>query len=834
MSTEQIASRIQQLENQLKDIDSQRDSIFAELAILNKQHHNDHMNREIRIDWSPATFPDAKITKKSTLEEQIDLYLRLFKVRTDVFAERFESKKTKKSGYQPVCINTWRRPLCQKPAIKCSACRHRCYASLKSFVVQEHLAGKITIGGYALLPNEKCGFLAADFDKDGWHNDARAFIATCRKYGLQPALERSRSGNGGHVWLFFEEEISAYTARQMGSFLLTDTMEQRPEIGLDSYDRLFPNQDTLPKGGFGNLIALPLQRIPAEKGNSLFVDEQFRVFKDQWAYLSSLKPIKASQITALAEMAKNSGRILGVHPVSLDESTDDPWTLPASRQNKRWHPSLENVPNIINIVLSDEIYVPKSDLPSSLLNEVIRLAAFQNPEFYRAQAMKLPVYGKPRIIGCASDSGKYVGLPRGCVDDLQQLLDGWHIKAIFEDKRNKGISIPYTFQGTLRNNQQQAYESLIKYETGVLSASTAFGKTVLAIKLIAKRQTNTLILVHRKQLLEQWIERLCSFLNIDRKDIGVIHGGKRKPTGIIDVSLMQSLYRKGDVDDVIERYGHLIIDECHHISAGSFELISRRCKAKYVLGLTATVVRKDGQHPIVLMQCGRIRYRANDKIEAQGRPFEHIVKLINTDFSLSRNETNDDDDHIPIHDVFRQICDNETRNQLIVQQALDTLKTGRSPVLLTERRSHLEWFHHHLADKVDNLIILHGGMGVRERRQVWTQLKDSDLESRLILATGKYLGEGFDDTRLDTLLLAMPISWRGTISQYAGRLHRLHADKRDVIIYDFVDEQVAVLKRMFDRRCKGYAALGYRIDSVQNAELFRLRTNLPHHLNGVH
>lgn len=804
----------ERLQARLSKLDAERRAITKRIKQL--QTSDDGTLRHTsqsgsRIAFSPSAFPHAPISKENPEADRIAFFLDLFHARRDVYAERFESRKTGKSGYQPVCANLWRRPLCQKPKIKCHECGHRTLVPLSGNVIRQHLMGDITVGIYPMLATETCRMLAVDFDKDGWQEDALAFLRVCRDHSVSATLERSRSGKGGHVWIFFLEELPARTARQMGAALITETMATRPSIGLDSYDRLFPNQDNMPKGGFGNLIALPLQRGPAQSGNSLFVDDELRVYADQWAFLSSVERMPVALAQRLATEARDGGRIIGVRPVSLNDADEDPWTLPPSRNRRIRHKPNDAAPSRIRVVLSDEIYVPKAGIPPSLLNEVVRVAAFQNPEFYRAQAMRLPVYGKPRVIGCASDTGKHIGLPRGCLDDLKLLMAAWGIKLSVRDERFGGCGISVSFSGELRPEQTPASTALLKHDFGVLAASTAFGKTVVAIHMLAQRGVSTLILVHRRQLMEQWVERLCTFLDIDRKEIGYIGGGKRKPTGIIDVAVMQSICRKGDVDDIVAEYGHLIVDECHHVSARSFELITRRCRARYVLGLSATVTRKDGRHPIIFMQCGPVRFRASDKEEAARRPFSHTVEVIPTGYRLADGDP--DGETRGIQDVFRDLIEDEPRNILIAETALSALAAGRSPVLLTERKQHLEWFRNYLEDKAPCLITLQGGMGVKQRRAAWQTIKETAESGapRLVIATGKYLGEGFDDARLDTLLLAMPVSWKGTIAQYAGRLHRLFDGKREVIIYDCVDDSVPVLERMFERRKKGYTAIGYTI-----------------------
>lgn len=796
----------------------------ARLAALDVERETLHAKiREVRAGslspkpqgYSTRTFPNAPLNKVSPALEKIRFLLDLIHGRRDAYAVRFENRKTGKSGYQPACANLWRRPLCQKPKVKCHECHHRMLVPLSEDVIAQHLAGETTVGIYPLLAAEECWFVAADFDKEGWQDDALAFAEVCRAHGLDPAFERSRSGKGGHVWLFFEGAVPARAARQMAAALITATMASRPSIGLDSYDRLFPNQDTMPKGGFGNLIALPLQRVPAQTGNSLFVDDDLRPYADQWAFLSSLRRAPAALVEQLAEKARATGKIIGVRPVSLLEGQDDPWTLPPSRRPARVLRTTGSAPQSVEIVLSDEIYVPKAGLPPALLNEVVRLAAFQNPEFYRAQAMRLPVYGKPRVVGCASDDGRHIGLPRGCLEDLELLLAEWGVRPHVDDKRFPGRPISVRFVGQLRPEQLRAMEVLRKHDFGILAAGTAFGKTVVAISLLAARGVNTLVLVHRRQLMDQWIERLVTFLDIKREDVGLIGGTKRKPTGCIDVAILQSLCRKGDVDDLVANYGHLIVDECHHVSARTFELVARRCRARYVTGLSATVARQDGHHPIVIMQCGPIRFRTDARQDAQKRPFEHHVEVRHTGFLAPAPQGDGDGKAVetPIQETFRQLTEDENRNVLIAEQALAAVREGRSPVLLTERRQHLEWFAAYLQGKVEQLVILHGGMGIKKRRAAWEALQASTAAGtpRLVLATGRYLGEGFDDARLDTLLLAMPVSWKGTLAQYAGRLHRLFDGKQVVVIYDFVDDSPPVLLRMFEKRKKGYASLGYSI-----------------------
>jgi superfamily II DNA or RNA helicase/very-short-patch-repair endonuclease len=660
-----------------------------------------------------------------------------------------------------------------------------------------------------MLQDETCFFLAADFDKESWQKDVSAFLETCRQTGLPVALERSRSGNGGHVWVFFAQAVPAALARKLGAHILTETMERRPDIGLDSYDRFFPNQDTLPKGGFGNLIALPLQKGPREHGNSEFLDEGLEPYEDQWAFLASIGKVTRVQAEEIVRDAEGKGRIVGVRQVLPEDDEDAPWFAPPSRRRKE-PPIAEPLPKCMELVLGDQIYVAKEDLSPGLRNRLLRLAAFQNPEFYKAQAIRLPAYDKPRIIACAEDFPKHIGLPLGCLDDLCKLLSDLKIEPVIRDERYEGQPLDVTFHGELRPEQVVAAEAMIAHDIGVLSAGTAFGKTVLAAWLIAQRGANTLVVVHRRQLMEQWVERLATFLGLPVKAIGKIGGGRKKPTGSLDVAIMQSLVRKGVVDDRVGEYGHLVVDECHHLSAQSFEQVARRAKARFVTGLSATVTRKDGHHPIIFMQCGPVRYRVDAKQQARARPFVHTVHVRPTGFQSAA--TVDSDARIQFQQLVGELIADEGRNQLICHDVVQAVGEGRSPIVLTERTEHLDHLAEMLAPDVRHLVILRGGMGKKQLKAVQGQLAARPAgEQRVLLATGRYIGEGFDDARLDTLFLTLPVSWRGTVAQYAGRLHRLYDQKREVRVYDYADLNVPMLSRMFDRRCKGYEAIGYSI-----------------------
>lgn len=769
---------------------------------------------------SPAIADAPGVTAASSTTEKIALFRRLFAGRADVFPVRWENRKTAKSGYAPACANEWVKGICGKPQVKCGECPHQAFIPVTDDIIENHLRGgedargsgsDFVAGVYPLLPDETCWFLAADFDEESWAADALAVLETCQAKGVPAALERSRSGNGGHVWIFFSEPVSARTARQLGAAMLTETMERRPEIGFASYDRFFPSQDTMPVGGFGNLIALPLQRRARELGNSVFIDKDLRPYDDQWAFLAAMPRLSADAASEIVGGAEMRGRVLGVRMPVEDEEADEPWRMTPSRRPKGGPIGIP-LPSKITIVVADQLYIDRTDLPSAMVARLIRLAAFQNPEFYRAQSMRFPTFGKPRIISCAELHARHVGLPRGCLDEAVELIRDEGADVEVDDLRVIGHPLPsrVRFQGMLYGAQVKAFDALLPHDHGVLAATTAFGKTVVAAALIAQRARNALVLVHRRELLTQWVERLMTFLDIDPKDIGVIGGGRRKPTGIIDVALIQSLVRHGEVTDLVANYGHLVVDECHHLSAASFELVARRAKARYVLGLSATLARKDGHHPIIFMQCGPVRHRVDARAQAAGRGITHRAKHRSTEFQLPPPLGALDRPSMPA--VYAAIAQDEPRNNLIFDDVLKALEAKRSPVVLTERRDHLEYLQSRFSRFVRNLVVLRGGMSAAERKVSEAVLRVSDDQERLILATGRYIGEGFDDQRLDTLFLTMPISWKGTLAQYVGRLHRQHNGKTEVLVVDYVDEMVPMLSRMAARRRTGYRALGYTFE----------------------
>lgn len=756
------------------------------------------------IEWRAVNAVTAQDTPTFTLDpsslsavEKVAIFRRLFGGRTDIYPVRWENKAGK-SGYAPACANEWKSGVCEKPRIKCSDCPNRKFLPLTDQVIYDHLTGRHVIGVYPLLSDDTCRFLAVDFDEAQWREDAVAFVQSCHALDVPVALEVSHSGNGAHAWIFFVSAVSARDARRLGTAIISHTCARTYQLKLSSYDQLFPNQDTMPKGGFGNLVALPLQKQARAEDRSVFVDDAFKPWPDQWAFLASVQLMTIDQLEPALCLATG-----GAHPLDVAEVGDDedetPWKWRALATGEV--PGA--LPSSITLTVANLLYFEKSELPPPLANRLIRLAAFQNPDFYKAQAMRFSVWDKPRIIGCAENHPKHIALPRGCLDAVTTLLRRNGIACVIREERFAGSSLDVTFHGSLRTDQEAALTEMLAHENGVLCAPTAFGKTVTAAALIARRGVNTLILVHRTELLRQWQERLQSFLGVSKGIIGVVGGGKSKPTGLIDIAVMQSLSRRGESVALVENYGQVIVDECHHLSAISFEAILKRVRAKFVHGLTATPIRRDGQHPVIFMQCGPIRHTA-------ARP-ENAPSLMEV-VPHSRPDKIDLPDTAGIQDVFLHLASNLARTAAIADQVEQVIQQRRKVLVLTERFDHLVGIETALQGRIPHLFALHGRMSKKKRGAVIDELNALPPDApRVLLATGKLVGEGFDHPPLDTLVLAMPISWKGTLQQYAGRLHREHAGKIDVRILDFVDTGHPALIRMWDKRQRGYRSMGYQI-----------------------
>jgi len=775
--------------------------------------------------YSPVVFPAVALG----VEERVALFMGLFRGREDVFARRWFSKSSGKGGYQPVCVNEWRRGVCDKKKFKCAECPNRQFAALGYQDIYRHLEGRDenacdVVGLYALMQDDTCAFLCTDFDdkscEHGYKSDVLAFVGVCKDWEIPYSIERSRSGNGAHVWVFFEGTIAAWKARRLGNAILTEAMNRDGRLSFNSYDRFFPNQDVMPEGGFGNLVALPLQGKARKELNSVFVDEEFRAYKDQWAYLHQVRKMKEEVVDGLLAMHVTD---------NLDNLTTSsetkPWNVPVAQNI-----AVSDFKGVIEVVRADKLYVPLKSVSAKVVNHLKRIAAFKNQEFYVAQNMRMSTYGIPCVISCADFSDEYIMMPRGCEEAVINLFGDFGVRYSILDETNQGDPISVEFKGQERDEQLDAIDALLPHSNGVLHATTAFGKTVTAASIIARRKVNTLILVHTKALLDQWHDRLSEFLEIDYEEldepkkrgrkkafspIGCLDSTRNTLHGVIDIALIQSCLEDGEVKPFVRDYGMVIVDECHHVSSVTFEKVLKQVRARYVYGLTATPIRKDGHQPIIFMQCGPIRFSADAKSQIEKQTFKRYLIPRFTSF---RSLCEDKKSFTPIR---QEIAENEVRNRLIVEDVRKALDSGRTPILLADLTSHVEQLAEMLSAHCKNVISLTGTGSAKEKREALARLHNVPTNEPLaIVATGKYVGEGFDYPRLDTLFLVSPISWKGRLQQYAGRLHRECEGKKDVRIYDYIDIHEPMCDNMYHKRLKGYASIGYMTISQSAPTLF--------------
>jgi len=754
----------------------------------------------------------ASSSVPGTEEEQINLFLRLFRCRESVYPKFWENPAKGIRGYSPVCANEWIRDLCGKPPLgrtKCSDCPNQGFRKLDEAAVRQHLLGQNSIGTYAIREDDTCIFLACDFDGEGWRSDAFDYQSVARTNGVDVLVERSRSGCGAHAWIFFSEPVPARQARLPGTYFLSKCCEENHRLELATFDRFFPNQDYLPKGGFGNLIALPLQGERREFGNTVFIRPTLEPERDQWAVLASVRQLSATNLRSLLDRVLPKVRIvrgqeedagLMRDAAAFGVKADVRGALPRGFE--------------VTMELAAQVTIPLTGLQSRLVAALKAVSSFPNPEFYKLQRMRMQTYPHPRFIFSGELRESEVVLPRGDIDKAVNLLKKAGASVQILDRRGKGEALDVAFRGTLTAQQSTATATLLRHDQGVLVATPGTGKTVIACAILAERKVSTLVLLHRQPLLEQWIERFETFLGIDPKQMGVVRGTKKKRTGILDIAMLQSLTKLDDLETLARDYGMVIIDECHHVPASSFESVMKSLACKYVLGLTATPKRKDGLERLLYQQCGPIRC---DLGVIEGAQLTKRVVFRETGLRLPEELGQ----RPPYHLIAHLIAIDERRNRLIVSDILQAITNGRFPMVIADRKAQIETLSNMLGaalvDQDVRTFHLEGSMSPNQRRAVLKSLNAarSTDESCVLFATASLVGEGFDLPGLDTLVLASPVSFEGRLVQYVGRLHRSAEGKEEILVHDYMETSLAVSLSMYRNRLKTYRKMGYEIESPE-------------------
>ena len=788
--------------------------------------------RALQSDVGDIIFPELG-------PEHASLLYSYFKGRQDVY-----SLRSSKKGYYTQCNNFWKYGICPKrdgTKIKCQDCSSQDYKELKGRVILQHLQGikedcTDVVGLYPLFPDGSCWFLVFDFDNHDesaepskeWQQEVNALREMCSVLGIDSLVERSRSGKGAHVWIFFSDPIQASKARKFGESLLRKGAESVSLKNFTYYDRMMPMQDFLPEGKLGNLIALPLQGRALRNGNSAFVDESWNTYKDQWKRLRENRRLSEKDVDDLIKLWCPDDDAMSIFQNDVVEDTAAGHTsllfgqTPAST-NRDFH--AEDADGSVKIILSDGIYVNKKGLKDRMQNAIRRIAAYSNPQFFQTLKLGFSTKDTPRIVYNGYDEGDYIVIPRGCYDELISQLSVAGVRYDVVDKRQKGRKIDIHFNGDLYSEQQIAAEKMLYNDIGVLAAATAFGKTVLGAYLIAEKKVNALVLVHNVEIMNNWIKDLSSFLTINEELptyttpkgrvkkrsslIGTFSSQKDSTTGIIDIAMITSLGREDNINELVRNYGMVIVDECHHAAAVTHENVLRAVTARYVYGMSATINRGDKQDKKMFMQLGPIRHRYTAKERAQKQGIGHYIyprftRLVDLNQSEDKNPS----------DYYRLIMQSELRNMQIVSDVIDCVKRGRTPVVMTKYKEHAQKLYDMLQGVADHVFLLQGGKSLKERAAIREQMAAVRADESLVLvAIGQYVGEGFNYPRLDTMLLAMPISFEGNVEQHAGRLNRDYEGKKDAIIFDYIDQHVPTLKRMYYKRLRAYKKIGYEVCS---------------------
>lgn len=743
--------------------------------------------------------------------EKVALFLDLFGTRRSVYPKRWENQKTGKSGYAPACDNEWRAGICEKPRVKCAECPHQRFPALDDRSVEGHLRGAHTLGVYAIATDDTCRFLAADFDGEGWSDDVRAYRDAAEKVGVAVAIERSRSGNGAHAWIFFAEPVPAALARRLGTILVAKASSLRPTLSLGAYDRLFPNQDTLPPGGFGNLIALPLAKGPRQQGNTLFLDAQMQPIEDQWSFLAGLARLTRGDLERiLGRIAPMPSLGAPVQNSSVSEDfalQNDTDVLDLS------HPRIRSgmLTGEVTVRLDAQIHLPRS-LPTPLLAGLRRLATFPNPVFHEKLRLRFPTYDTPRFLFAGEWHPDRLVLPRGVLDRCLALLEAAGGTVALQDTRQAGARVKWKFEGELRQEQETAIREMLEEDTGVLCAPPGAGKTVMGCALIARARTSALILVHRAVLVDQWRDTAMRLLGLKRKEIGLWRSQSPRHTRRLDIAMLPSLARADNLEAAMSGYGLVIVDECHHVPAASFEVVLKACPSRRIYGLTATPARKDRLEKLLFAQCGPIRHT----LVATSTGAAKTVKIRRTTVAL-RPEAGE---RPPIHAFWEALVLDGSRIEVILSDLIECVTVGRSPLVLADRKAYLDRLENAFSARAAGAVCFRfdGQLGKKARSEMLRQIEECYDAGKtfVIFATASLIGEGFDLPRLDTLILSMPLSFKGRLIQYAGRLNRVHESKNAPLIFDYLDGNHALTNAMFRRRLAGYRELGYQVDMPQD------------------